>query len=93
MGITVPQATLPSGVQLNNVYMSFGCNMIQVTPRDSVSNIHAVTGVYSIYSDSTKENGTEIHIPILAETQDMSQSVYTILYNKLKTLYPGSTDC
>ena len=89
----VPQATLPSGVQVNNVYMSFGCNMIQVTPRDSVSNIHAVTGVYSIYSDPTKEKGTEIHIPILAETTDMSQSVYTILYDKLKTLYPGSTDC
>ena len=93
MGILVPEATLPSGIQLSNVYVSFGNNMIQVTPRDSVSNIHSVTGVYSVYTDLTKERGTNINIPFWAETSDISTGVYTILYEKLKTIYTEGTDC
>jgi hypothetical protein len=91
MGITVPQATLPSGINVSNVYMSFANEVIYISPTSNSKNV--INSYYNVYKDSTKTLGTNIRIPICVIVDDISVSVYTLLYDNLKQTYPGSTDC
>jgi hypothetical protein len=89
MGIFVPNATLPSGLQVNNVYMSFTNEAVFVFPRD---NMYLVRSSYKVYNDQSKLNGTETVCQLLVPTDNINQNVYTILYNALKEQFPNSVD-
>lgn len=90
MGIFVPEATLPMGVSLSNVYMSFSSESIYVSSGSGQYNINSY---YKVFKDETKIPDTNIRIPISASVDDIKgHDVYSILYNELKTIYPGSQD-
>lgn len=99
MGIIVPEANLPMGVTVSNVYMSFAGEVIY-TMAGSVSSIdggttkkYMVNTYYKVYKDATKNPESNIKIQIAAQVDDITnQDVYSILYSELKNIYPGSYD-
>lgn len=91
MGILVSEGTLPSGLPVSNVYMSFGNDVIYVYPMGN--NMYSVRGEYKVYKDETKNPGTDIRIQFVVQAADITSGVFAILYEKLKETYPDSTDC
>jgi hypothetical protein len=99
MGIIVPEANLPMGVTVSNVYMSFAGEVIY-TMAGSVSSIdggtakkYMVNTHYKVYKDATKNPGSNIKIQISAQVDDITnQDVYSILYAQLKSTYPDAQD-
>jgi hypothetical protein len=90
MGILVPEANLPMGVVLNNVYMSFSDEMIYTNPQNGR---YVVSTYYKVYKDQTKYPASNIRIPISCTVDSIKDlDAYTILYQELKTTYPGSID-
>ena len=90
MGIFVPEANLPMGITVSNVYMSFSREVIYTVPT---SGQYRINTYYKVYKDETKNPDTNIRIPIVAQVSNIiARDVYTILYDELKTVYPGSTD-
>ena len=89
MGILVKQGTLPSGLTVANVYISFSNEVVHVFPK---GNIYLVHSSYKVYQDKTKQNGTETVYEISIPTDNINQNVYTILYNAIKQQYPNSID-
>ena len=89
MGILVPEAYLPMGVTLSNVYMSFSGEVIYTVPANGQYNINTY---YKVYKDDTKQPDTNIRIPINVQVSDINQGVYSILYNELKTTYSNNID-
>jgi len=92
MGILVPEANLPMGITISNVYMSFSGEVIYTMPNQS-SNIYTVNTHYKVYKDETKQPDTNIRIPLAIQVNDISVGVYTSLYENLKQIYPDSVDC
>lgn len=97
MGILVPEASLPMGVTVSNVYMSFTGEVIYISPQTQSNKMYVVSSSYKIYKDSTHIPETNIRIPISIPLYSMNQSgvpsnPYEMLYNELKLMYPGSTD-
>ena len=91
MGIFVPEANLPMGITISNVYMSFSGEVIYTMPNQS-SNIYTVNTHYKVYKDETKQPDTNIRIPLGIQVNDISVGVYTSLYENLKQIYPNSVD-
>jgi len=90
MGIFVPEANLPMGITVSNVYMSFSGEVIYTVP---VNGQYRINTYYKVYKDETKNPDTNIRIPISVLVSNIiARDVYTILYDELKTVYPGSTD-
>jgi hypothetical protein len=90
MGILVPEANLPMGITISNVYISFSGEVIYTVPANGQYRINTF---YKVYKDESKQPDTNIRIPISAQVSNIvSRDVYTILYDELKTVYPGSTD-
>ena len=89
MGILVPEANLPMGITVSNVYMSFSGEVIYTVPVESQYRINTY---YKVYKDETKIPDTNIRISLAIQVSDISVGVYTSLYENLKALYPGSTD-
>ena len=92
MGIIVPEANLPMGITISNVYMSFSGEVIYTMPSQ-VSNIYTINTSYKVYKDDTKQPDTNIRIPFAIQVSDISVGVYTSLYENLKQNYPSSVDC
>ena len=92
MGILVPEANLPMGITISNVYMSFSGEVIYTMPNQ-VSNIYTINTHYKVYKDETKQPDTNIRIPLGIQVSDISVGVYTLLYENLKQIYPNSVDC
>jgi hypothetical protein len=91
MGILVPEANLPMGITLSNVYMSFSGEIIYTVPMNAQYNVNTH---YKVYKDDTKQPDTNIRIPIRALVDSIvGRDVYTILYEELKQNYPSSIDC
>ena len=90
MGILVPEANLPMGITVSNVYMSFSGEVIYTIP---VNGQHNINTSYKVYKDDTKQPDTNIRIPFGIQVSDISVGVYTSLYENLKQNYPGSVDC
>jgi hypothetical protein len=90
MGILVPEATLPMGITVSNVYMSFSGEVIYTIPT---SGQYRVNTYYKVYKDELKQPDTNIRIPINVQVSDISVGVYTSLYENLKQIYPESVDC
>jgi hypothetical protein len=88
MGIFVPEATLPDGNVVSNVYMSFYPETIHVFARSQQSweyraLYHVLTGkgVYPWFAT----------FELAAETSDPSVAPpFTFMYENLAKLYPGS---
>lgn len=93
MGILVAQGTLPNGVQVSNVYMSFFQENIVIQSVPAANNF-MITSSYRVFADPSKQQGSDIRVPlILVLSQDqVSSHPYTYLYAELKKLYPDSTD-
>jgi hypothetical protein len=92
MGILVPEANLPMGITVNNVYMSFSGEVIYTSPRN-LNGQYIINTHYKVYKDSTKNPDTNIRIPIFVTVNDIQgRDVYSVLYDELKTMYPGSED-
>lgn len=91
MGIFVTEANLPMGITINNVYMSFNNEIIQILPKIT-NNVFRINAFYKIYKDDTKTLDTNIRIPLSITVNDMSIGIFTHLYNALKILYPNSQD-
>jgi len=89
MGILVPEANLPMGITISNVYMSFSGEVIYTIPT---SGQYRINTYYKVYKDDTKQPDTNIRIPLNVQVSDISQGVYTLLYNELKTIYTNSAD-
>ena len=93
MGILVANGTLPSGVQVSNVYMSFSDETIQVQSIPTANNFVFSTS-YRVFADPSKVYGSNIRVPIrviITQPEALSHP-YTFLYQQLKTLYPDNTD-
>lgn len=92
MGILVPEASLPNGITVNNVYMSFASEVIYVHPRNTDGSRH-VTSNYRVFKDCTKTPYSDIKFPIsVIVTSDPYENVHDLLYSELKQAYPGSED-
>jgi len=105
MGIFVPSATLPSGIQLNNVYMSFAGEVIFVTqtgknmamptqPEDDTSHQWRISSSYNVFNQRPSRMSTglsNIKVPFATTVKIFDQNPYTHLYKALMDLYPGST--
>lgn len=92
MGILVPDATLPMGITLSNVYISFGGETVYINPKNQM-DMYRVSTTYRVYKDQSKDGGTNITVPISVNVSDISRdSIFGILYEELKTIYPGSMD-
>jgi len=91
MGIFVPEANLPMGITVSNVYMSFSGEVIYTVPMSGQYNVNTY---YKVYKDETKIPDTNIRIPtgVLVDSI-VGRDVYTILYENLKQIYPDSVDC
>jgi len=89
MGILVPEANLPMGITVSNVYMSFSGEVIYTVPANGQYRINTY---YKVYKDELKQPDTNIRIPINVQVSDINQSVYSILYSELKTIYPNNID-
>ena len=84
--------TLPSGVQVSNVYISFNDETIYVRPGIS-GNIEYTT-YYKVFADSSKQGDFFIRVPLflsIPKEQD-TKRVFDLIYDHIKTLWPGSTD-
>lgn len=104
MGITVPTATIPSGIQLSNVYISLANEPVSITqvnklfvdPAHPQSNAnYQVNGYYSVYLDrkTAKIQGlSPIRIPIGVRTVEYPSNPHQIIYNQLKQSYSNVQD-
>jgi hypothetical protein len=91
MGILVSEGILPSGIPVSNVYMSFGSEIVYVSPKNP-DDLYTINTYYKVYKDETKALNTDIRIPFSVEVNDMSVGIFHFLYEKLKGFYPNSTD-
>ena len=91
MGILVPEAVLPMGIAVSNVYMSFSGEVVYIYPRDA-DKLYRVQSHYKMYKDQTRTPDTPIRIPIFINVTDISLGGYHYLYEKLKQSYPNSID-
>lgn len=90
MGLFVAQATLPSGIQVSNVYMSF--NGETVYTSQCPMNVWEITSSYRVYSDSAKSLPTNTRVSLSVRTSNTNTNAYSELYLKLKETYPNSID-
>jgi hypothetical protein len=91
MGIFVPEANLPMGITVSNVYMSFSGEVIYTVPANGQYRINTY---YKVYKDETKNPDTNIRVPIgVLIDSIIGRDVYTVLYDELKQIYPSSIDC
>jgi hypothetical protein len=91
MGILVPLATLPSGVTLQNVYMTFTGEVLYVTKTQN--GMFMVRSFYRIYKDYASRNGpSNIRVEVSVNVQNPTDNPFGVLYDQLKLQYPGATD-
>ena len=94
MGILVEKGTLPSGIEVSNVFMTFRGEIIYVCKACRPKYI--INSIYRVYTPSlsTSSMGSnesrivDIKVPIQVQTNDISRGVYEYLYEELKRQYP-----
>ena len=99
MGIFVPSATLPSGITVSNVYMSFTGEVVytaQIQPSPSVKGPYKwrIQSNYKVFKDqiSAKSGISNIRIDFATLVDTFDKNPYDLLYAALKQKYPGSSD-
>jgi hypothetical protein len=89
MGLSVNSGVLPNGIPVNNVYMTFRDENINL--RKGGTNQWNINTHYKVYKDENKLNTmSDIRVPIQVITKDITRPVYTMLYEQLKCIYPDS---
>lgn len=92
MGILVSEALLPSSnIAVSNVYMSFSGESIE-TLKHPYTGEYVLSSKYRVFSNPTKQPGTNIIEPLMVPYSNLDQGVFTVMYTALKELYPGSED-
>jgi hypothetical protein len=91
MGIIVPEAVLPNGITVSNVYMCLPSTIFYF-PR-SGDGSYQIGSQYKVYKDSTKIPTSDITFPITVTVSSVSNtSAHELLYEELKKTYNGYTD-
>jgi hypothetical protein len=105
MGILVPEATLPSGIKLSNVYMSFTGEVVFVSqvmnatgPPTTIQSKYnknhqwQISSHYKVYPKKS-QMGTDsnIRVPFSNIVTVIDRSPYDYLYAALMRQYPDST--
>jgi hypothetical protein len=91
MGILVPQATLPSGIVLSNVYMTFTGEVLYVNKLQS--GLYMIRCFYRVYKDyASRTQQPNIRVEASVNVQDPNNNPFKMLYDALKAQYPGATD-
>lgn len=91
MGLFVNNGTLPGGVTVNNVYMTFSDFPVYIMPKGKGQ--YDIHGFYSVYPDETSPRTVrDTSIEFVVPVTDVSASLHSMLYAQLKTLYPDSTN-
>ena len=91
MGILVPQATLPSGIVLSNVYMTFTGEVLYVTKLQT--GMYLIRCFYRVYKDyASRSQQPNVRIEASVSVQDPNDNPFKMLYDALKAQYPGATD-
>jgi hypothetical protein len=92
MGI-LASGTLPSGIQLSNVYISFNNESIYVRPNTMNKTIE-YTVCYKVFADPSKQGECLIRVPFQVGVpigEDTGRA-FDVVYTHLKSLWPGSID-
>lgn len=89
MGIFVPEAKIPSGFTLSNVYMSFYQQPMYIFPYGS--NLCKVNASYKIWVNESKTPDTNMKFPLSLNSAPID-NLFPTLYTQLKQMYPGATD-
>jgi hypothetical protein len=93
MGILVAEAVLPtSNIAVSNVYMSFSGQGVQVF-KNRLTGEYILSSNYRVFSNSDKTSDTNIAECLSVLYTDLEQGPFTVLYSKLKEIYPGAEDC
>ena len=102
MGIFVPTATIPSGIQLSNVYISLTNEAVNITQMNKLTGDillpnanYQVNSNYVIYPDrkTAKIQGlSPIRIPIGVRTVEYPSNPHQVIYNTLKQMYSNVQD-
>lgn len=91
MGILVPQATLPSGIVLTNVYMTFTGEVLYVNKLPS--GLYMIRCFYRVYKDyASRTQQPNVRVEASITVQDPNDNPFKMLYEVLKAQYPGATD-
>lgn len=102
MGLQVPLLVHePSGLQMTNVYMNFGNQLIRTArvgydtdqnygPPEML-NKFKICGYANIKSSSTQDSVLTYFVEDYVD--DPTANPYTVLYNKLKSVIPSTVDC
>lgn len=88
MGLLVNSATLPCGVTLSNVYMTFSDFPVYLMPKGNGQYI--ARGTYSVYSSQERRSARETSVDVNFIVKDVTPSLHVILYNQLRLEYPDS---
>lgn len=84
------------GMVLQNVYVSTNFSQLSVEKRTNVSNNHRYNCSFTVFlsQEARLTNKSPIgYINSIVESESpIDMNIYTILYNKLKEMYPNSTD-
>ena len=92
MGLLVPQATLPSGITVSNVYICVATNGLSVW-RDTMSNTYNYNGAYKIYAGPDKLFQPLDNLQLHFKSNTIAEeSIYTTFYNQLMVTYPDSIE-
>jgi hypothetical protein len=90
MGLLVRSGVLPTGISIQNVYISLGDFSLKIAPIYNKKGWFRLNTTYCVYADKTKKKGTDMKFEIFIETQDPTKPIYDIAYDYLKALYPDS---
>ena len=89
MGLLVNNATLPCGVSVSNVYMTFSDFPVYIMSK--VKGQYEIRGFYTMYPSETSPRGSrDTGVELVTQVTDVSGSLHSMLYSQLKTLYPDS---
>ena len=90
MGIIVTNGTLPSGIPISNVYMSFSEEPVYTVQQGENWRINSY---YNVFSDPSKSGGSNIRVNLVTTTSNIAEgSPYYFLYDALKNVYPNNID-
>ena len=93
MGLLVHSGTMQNGIQLSNVYICLSDGVIQVAYKGMAGlpkDLYEVRGFYKVFRDPTKRTQIDIQEELCIKTENIERSVYEILYEGLKQLFPDS---
>lgn len=92
--INLDTITLSSGIQVSNAYISVATNPVDVTKNES--NNFVLEFISTIWASETARDTGKNHIKQIpyfdVSVSNLSTSVYTIAYDRLKQVYPNHID-